>query len=94
MTVLPMVSPLPFAILTFANQSELLAPQSSYSSTWILQVLVAEACVAVAVLEGAVGREVPSHSVHRFALGVALAMLGLLGATKDAGSTVVELTGG
>ena len=93
-TVSPTASPSAFSILTFANKSELSTPQISYSSTWILQVLVADACVAVAVLEGAGGSEVPSNSVHRLGSGVALEMLGLLGATKDVGSTMVKLTGG
>ena len=90
-----MVIPSPFVMLTSANKSELSAPHASYSSTWILQVLVAEgACVDVAVLEGAVGREVPANSIHRLGSGAALATSGSLGATKVAGSTVVKLTGG
>ena len=42
----------------------------------------------------AVGREVPSNSFHRLGSGVAFEMSGLLGSTKDAGSTVVKLRGG
>lgn len=58
-TVSSKTSPLLFAILTFANKPELSDPQASYSSTWILHVLVVEAGVAGAVREGAVGRAVP-----------------------------------